>query len=130
MAEAVAFAGEHSPAPQFGCRVLLRYVYATPIGWAGNDQAGAPTAHGGDAARLDEVLKPGSVDYIFTDPPYGGFISYLDLSILWNHWLGFPISDDSRGRETIVGGECKHTEEHYNYKKSLARSIETSLKLL
>src|SRR5437870_2864426 len=37
-----------------------------------------------DAATLDEVLKPGSVDYIFTDPPYGGFITYLDLSILWN----------------------------------------------
>src|SRR3989440_11435327 len=38
-----------------------------------------------DAGALDEVLKPASVDYIFTDPPYGGFITYLDLSILWNH---------------------------------------------
>ena len=28
-----------------------------------------------DAATLDEVVKPGSVDYIFTDPPYGGFIT-------------------------------------------------------
>ena len=44
-----------------------------------------------DAATLDDVLKPASVDYIFTDPPYGAFISYLDLSILWNHWLGFPV---------------------------------------
>src|SRR5712692_4602899 len=30
-----------------------------------------------DAATLDDVLKPASVDYIFTDPPYGGFITYL-----------------------------------------------------
>jgi adenine-specific DNA methylase len=81
-----------------------------------------------DAATLDEVLKPGSVDYIFTDPPYGGFISYLDLSILWNHWLGFPISEQVRELETIVGGECEHTEEHY--KEGLARSIKTSLRLL
>lgn len=81
-----------------------------------------------DAATLDEVLKPGSVDYIFTDPPYGGFISYLDLSILWNHWLGFPISEQVREQETIVGGECGHTEEHY--KQGLARSIKTSLRLL
>src|SRR5437867_6936276 len=81
-----------------------------------------------DAAALDEVLKPRSVDYIFTDPPYGGFITYLDLSILWNHWLGFKVSDQLRDRETIVGGERGHTEEHY--KKSLARSIETSLRLL
>jgi adenine-specific DNA methylase len=81
-----------------------------------------------DAATLDKVLKPGSVDYIFTDPPYGAFISYLDLSILWNHWLGFPVTDETRERETIVGGEQKHTEEHY--KKSLARSIKTCFSLL
>ncbi|MEK7677625.1 MAG: DNA methyltransferase [Verrucomicrobiota bacterium] len=81
-----------------------------------------------DAAALDQVLKPASVDYIFTDPPYGGFISYLDLSILWNHWLGFPVTSETREREAIVGGECGHTEEHY--KASLARSITTSLRLL
>jgi DNA modification methylase len=81
-----------------------------------------------DAAALDEVLEPASVDYIFTDPPYGGFITYLDLSILWNHWLGFPISDDARDRETIVGGECGHSEQHY--KQSLAQSIRTCLRLL
>ena len=81
-----------------------------------------------DAATLDKVLKPGSVDYIFTDPPYGAFISYLDLSILWNHWLGFPVTDETREQETIVGGEQGHTEEHY--KKSLARSIKTCFRLL
>ncbi|MGH7952352.1 MAG: hypothetical protein ACREFE_10590, partial [Limisphaerales bacterium] len=81
-----------------------------------------------DAGALDKILKPASVDYIFTDPPYGGFISYLDLSILWNHWLGFPVDDDARENETIVGGECRHTEEHY--KESLAHSIHTSFELL
>jgi len=81
-----------------------------------------------DAATLDKVIKPGSVDYIFTDPPYGAFISYLDLSILWNHWLGFPIADETREQETIVGGERSHSEEHY--KQSLARSIQTSFRLL
>jgi len=81
-----------------------------------------------DAATLDEVIKPGTVDYIFTDPPYGAFISYLDLSILWNHWLGFPVTEETRELETIVGGQRGHTEEHY--KASLARSIKTSLRLL
>jgi len=81
-----------------------------------------------DAVDLDQVLRPGSVDYIFTDPPYGAFISYLDLSILWNHWLGFPTTDETRERETIVGGELDHTEDHY--KQSLARSIKTCLRLL
>jgi hypothetical protein len=68
------------------------------------------------------------VDYIFTDPPYGAFISYLDLSILWNHWLGFAVEDETRQQETIVGGERGHSETHY--KESLARSIKTSFRLL
>ncbi len=81
-----------------------------------------------DAASLDKAIKPCSVDYIFTDPPYGAFISYLDLSILWNHWLGFPVTEETREQETIVGGEQKHSEDHY--KQSLARSIETAFHLL
>jgi DNA modification methylase len=81
-----------------------------------------------DAAKLDRAIEPGTVDYIFTDPPYGAFISYLDLSILWNHWLGFPITDAARQSETIVGGESELSEEHY--KQSLRRSIEVALKLL
>lgn len=81
-----------------------------------------------DAASLDAVLEPGTVDYIFTDPPYGGFISYLDLSVMWNHWLGLPVSLADRKRETIVGGELGLTDEHY--KCSLAQSIRACLKLL
>jgi len=81
-----------------------------------------------DAADLEKILKPNSVDFIFTDPPYGAFISYLDLSVLWNHWLGFPITDEVREHETIVGGELSHSEEHY--RQSLADSIKTCLRLL
>jgi len=81
-----------------------------------------------DAATIDRILEPNSVDYIFTDPPYGGFITYLDLSVLWNHWLGFPISEEAREQETIVGGERNHTEQHY--KESLAKSIRSSIRLL
>ena len=47
---------------------------------------------------------------------------------MWNHWLGFPIADETRAQETIVGGERGHSEEHY--KQSLARSIKTSFRLL
>lgn len=81
-----------------------------------------------DAAALGQLLEPQSVDYIFTDPPYGAFISYLDLSILWNHWLGFAVSDGAQASEAIVGGQRSHTEEHY--KRCLADSIRTSISLL
>jgi adenine-specific DNA methylase len=81
-----------------------------------------------DAATLGRTLARESVDYIFTDPPYGAFISYLDLSILWNHWLGFPVTERDREHETIVGGEKALTEEHY--RGSLARGVRTCFRLL
>lgn len=31
--------------------------------------------------------QPNSIDYIFTDPPFGSNIIYSDLSILWESWL-------------------------------------------
>jgi len=67
-----------------------------------------------------------SADYIFTDPPYGGHISYLDLSILWNSWLGLMPSKKNYEEEIIVGGELKFTEEHYinRLKKSIKASFD------
>jgi DNA-cytosine methyltransferase len=32
-------------------------------------------------------IESSSVDYIFTDPPYGESINYFGLSMLWNTWL-------------------------------------------
>ena len=32
-------------------------------------------------------IKSKSIDYIFTDPPYGQSISYFGLSMFWNSWL-------------------------------------------
>jgi DNA modification methylase len=40
----------------------------------------------GSAADLSDIIDS-SVDYIFTDPPFGGNIFYADASILWESWL-------------------------------------------
>lgn len=32
-------------------------------------------------------IKSGSVNYCFTDPPYGDSIQYSELSMVWNAWL-------------------------------------------
>ncbi len=65
-----------------------------------------------DVLSLPEVLA-NKVDYIFTDPPYGGHIAYLDLSTLWNVWLGNEPTEDTRSREIIVGGMAGITETEY-----------------
>lgn len=81
-----------------------------------------------DASTLLDTVGPESVDYIFTDPPYGGHIAYLDLSILWNHWLGFAVDEQARRSEAIVGGECALTEQHY--KRKLADSVRQCVAML
>ncbi len=70
----------------------------------------------------------GSVDYIFTDPPYGGHISYLDLSTLWNSWLGPMPSNDSREKELIVGGELNLSEK--TYIERLRTSVKACVRML
>lgn len=37
-------------------------------------------------------IKDESIDYIFTDPPYGESIAYLALSHFWNSWLTSNIA--------------------------------------
>src|SRR5262249_16812486 len=33
-------------------------------------------------------IEDGSVDYIFTDPPFGSNIFYADCNLIWESWLG------------------------------------------
>ncbi len=68
------------------------------------------------------------IDYIFTDPPYGGHISYLDLSTLWNHWLEQMPTLKARRRELIVGGELDLQEDAYVAR--LRDSVKACLRML
>jgi 16S rRNA G966 N2-methylase RsmD len=83
--------------------------------------------HAQDVERLSEDLS-GSVDYIFTDPPYGAHISYLDLSTLWNSWLGIMPSSQDRKNELIVGGELDFPESVYTAR--LGSAIRSCLRML
>lgn len=47
-----------------------------------------------DALDLDHSLPADSVDYVFTDPPYGGAIQYLELSTIYMAWLRGPDNED------------------------------------
>ena len=41
----------------------------------------------GSATSIDHI-PDASVDYVFTDPPFGSNIYYSDSSLLWEAWLG------------------------------------------
>ncbi|MCJ7656137.1 MAG: hypothetical protein MUO97_12730 [Dehalococcoidia bacterium] len=65
------------------------------------------------AENLLKHVPEKSVDYIYTDPPYGAHIAYLDLGTMWHAWLGLEVIDDMRQREAIVGGDQQFDEKHY-----------------
>lgn len=66
----------------------------------------------GDSTNLDKI-KSESIDYIYTDPPYGSKIAYLDLSTMWNAWLDFEITDDDYKKEAIEGGSLNKSSDEY-----------------
>jgi len=92
------------------------------VGWRGVFEI-----HSRDVDDLRQELDT-PVDYIFTDPPYGGHISYLDLSTLWNNWLGLNPSMCVREKELIVGGDLKLSESVYIAR--LGNSIKECVRLL
>jgi DNA modification methylase len=73
-------------------------------------------------------LEKESVDYIYTDPPYGKKIPYLDLSIMWNAWLDLKVTEQDYALEAIEGGEHEKSKDEYN--GLIAQSIEEMYRVL
>lgn len=81
----------------------------------------------GTATDLKWIPKE-SVDYIYTDPPYGKKIPYLDLSVMWNAWLDLEVTEKDYDMEAIEGGEHEKTKDDYN--KLIANSIKEMYRVL
>ncbi len=59
-----------------------------------------------DAKSLS--IESETVDYIFTDPPYGDAVPYFEQSIIWNSWLKFSTNY----KEEIVISDSKKREKN------------------
>jgi DNA modification methylase len=64
---------------------------------------------GGSAVALREI-PDASIDYVFTDPPFGSNIYYADCSLLWEAWLNEYTDRTSeivinRARKAEEGGK-------------------------
>lgn len=81
----------------------------------------------GTATDLSFIPKE-SVDYIYTDPPYGKKIPYLDLSIMWNAWLDLEVTEEDYKQEAIEGGE--HNKSKNDYNTMIADSIKEMYRVL
>jgi len=81
----------------------------------------------GTATDLKFIPKE-SIDYIYTDPPYGKKIPYLDLSIMWNAWLDLEVTEEDYEQEAIEGGERYKSKDEYN--DLIANSIKEMYRVL
>ncbi len=62
-----------------------------------------PSLLNGSADRL-KAIKDGSIDYIFTDPPFGSNIFYADCNFIWESWLGRLTEMD---KEAVINKSIK-----------------------
>ncbi|HAI75385.1 MAG TPA: DNA methylase [Microscillaceae bacterium] len=81
----------------------------------------------GTATDLSFIPKE-TVDYIYTDPPYGKKIPYLDLSAMWNAWLDLEVTEQDFKDEAIEGGEHNKSKDEYN--DLMAQSIKEMYRVL
>ncbi len=69
------------------------------------------------AQKMLAQVMDDSVDYVITDPPHGDRIPYLELSQIWNGWLGFPVNFDE---EIVVSDAKERNKDQENFKETLA----------
>ena len=71
--------------PYLGKRPMIEEIYD---GHRVNSKSAADIYYGiVDIANISSYIKEKSIDFIITDPPYGGLVQYLDLSMVWLVWL-------------------------------------------
>ena len=76
---------------------------------------------------LNERLPKNSVDYVLTDPPFGGSIQYLSLSAFWGAWLRYDFNYD---KEVIVNHHRGKTLEDYERRLAeIFQSVDNVTKL-
>jgi len=71
-------------------------------------------------------IQDESIDYVFTDPPYGGSVQYGELTALWRSWLKGEHNDPKfalRFGEEITINDPQHKDYDY-YHKMLKASFE------
>lgn len=70
-----------------------------------------------DVLELSNLIPEESIDYVFTDPPYGDSVPYLELDYMWSSWLGFETDFDS---EIIISDSPERKEKNFEmYHKML-----------
>lgn len=72
-------------------------------------------------------IPSNSVDYIFTDPPYGDSVPYLELDYMWNSWLKFAVNFED---EIIISDSPVRNKNFELYDKMLKAAFREIFRVL
>lgn len=78
-----------------------------------------------DAKKLS--LEDNSVDYVFTDPPYGDSVPYFEQSALWNSWLQLTPDYDS---EIVISDSRSRNKTLYQFEADIYKAISEICRVL
>ena len=84
-----------------------------------------------DINIITDFIEEDSIDFILTDPPYGGLVQYLDLSSLWLIWLkkfDKKYTPNYKNEITIKNKNSKQDNDLYN--RMFQNGIKNLYKLL
>ncbi|MCI0696734.1 50S ribosomal protein L11 methyltransferase [candidate division KSB1 bacterium] len=73
------------------------------------------------------AIPSDSIDYIFTDPPHGNRIPYLELSLIWNAWLGLDFEWEN---EIVVSEAKSRHKDAIDYQNRLAMAFREMWRVL
>ena len=71
-----------------------------------------------DAKHLP--IDDGSIDYVFTDPPYGDTVPYFEQSIIWNAWL--KVEPDYQN-EIVVSNSGVRNKDGYHFEEDIQKAF-------
>lgn len=64
----------------------------------------------------DLKIPSESVDYVFTDPPYGDAVPYFEQSIIWNAWLNFK---PDYANEIVVSDSKERNKNFWTFEEEI-----------
>lgn len=91
--------------------------------------------NGGDApyvvfnrdARDYACLPDACIDYVFTDPPYGASVPYLELNAIMTHWL--PGKDDYAA-EIVISNSAEREKNLSEWQAGISRAFSEIFRVL
>jgi DNA modification methylase len=81
-----------------------------------------------NALELLNIIPEESIDYVFTDPPYGDSVPYLELDYMWSSWMKFDVNFDD---EIIISDSPVRKEKNFDmYQKMLRKAFRQIYRVL